>query len=62
MRLLFTALTYLISLSVFGQSNKDLSFGITLGSNLSHTVDVTKYPPDIIVLCEWPYNTHADQK
>jgi len=61
MRLLFTALTYLISLSVFGQSNKDLSFGITLGSNLSHTVDVTKYPPDIIVLAQNSKEVHNNK-
>lgn len=61
MRLLFSALACLISVSVFGQSNKDLSFGITLGSNLSHTVDVRKYPPDIIVIAQNSKEVHNNK-
>ena len=59
MRLLFTALACFICFSTLGQhelvvqkSKKNWNFGISLGTNLSTTVDVTKYPPDLMILGE----------
>ena len=43
-RLFIAALACLISVSVVGQTDRDLSFGISIGSNVSHTVDKRNYP------------------
>lgn len=57
-RLFITALACLICFSTLGQheivvqKSKKWNFGISLGSNLSNTVDVTKYPPNFLILGE----------
>ncbi len=58
MRLLCTALTCFICFSTLGQhelvvqKSKSWNFGISLGTNLSTTVDVTKYPANFMILGE----------